>query len=105
MRRARAAEPGGRSEEAGRRTSQRAREGRARGREHRLLSSNSGLPFLLVAFSLALVLLGLALTPAWAVPWRRGARALEERREELGVMGATGVVATVVFFLLIELTK
>ncbi len=68
-------------------------------------SSNSGLPFLLVAFSLALVLLGLALTPAWAVPWRRGAHALEEHREELGVMGATGVVATVVFFLLIELTN
>ena len=68
-------------------------------------SSNSGLPFLLAAFSLALVLLGLALTPAWAVPWRRGARALEEHREELGVMGATGIVATVVFLLLIELTN
>jgi len=68
-------------------------------------SSNSGLPFLLAAFSLALVLLGLALTPVWAVPWRRGARALEDHREELGVMGATGIVATVVFLLLIELTN
>ena len=68
-------------------------------------SSSSGLPFLLVAFSFALVLLGLALTPVWAVPWRRGARALEEHREELGVMGATGIVATMVFFLLIELTN
>jgi hypothetical protein len=68
-------------------------------------SSPSGLPFLLVAFSLALVLFGLALTPEWAVPWRRGARALEAHREELGVMGVTGVVATVVFFLLIEVTK
>jgi hypothetical protein len=68
-------------------------------------SSNSGLPFLVAAFSMALVLFGLALTPAWAVPWRRGARVLEARREELGVMGATGVVATVVFFLLVEVTK
>jgi hypothetical protein len=68
-------------------------------------SSSSGLPFLLATFSLALVLLGLALTPAWAVRWRRGGRALEEHREELGVMGATGVVATAVFFLLIEVTK
>jgi hypothetical protein len=68
-------------------------------------SSDSGLPFLVAAFSLALVLFGLALTPAWAVPWRRGAHALEAHREDLGVMGATGVVATVVFFLLIEVTK
>ena len=68
-------------------------------------SSDWGMAFLITAFSLALLLLGLALTPAWAVPWRRASHKLEARREELGVMGATGFVATLVFFLLVEVTK
>jgi len=90
---------------AARRQRERAKDVLAAGDGNGGPSSPSGLPFLLVAFSLALVLFGLALTPEWAVPWRRGARALEAHREELGVMGAAGMVATVVFFLLIEVTK
>jgi hypothetical protein len=68
-------------------------------------SSDWGLAFLITAFTLALLMLGLALTPAWAVPRGRASRALEARREELGVMGATGFAATLVFFLLVEVTK
>jgi hypothetical protein len=68
-------------------------------------SSSRGLPYILVAFSIALVLLGLALTPARAVPWHRASRVLEDRRDEFGVIGAMGLVATVVFFLLVQVTK
>jgi hypothetical protein len=68
-------------------------------------SSDWGLPFLLGAFSLALLMLGLALVPAWVVPWSRASRALEARRDEFGVMGAMGLVATLAFFLLVEVTK
>jgi hypothetical protein len=68
-------------------------------------TSSWGLPFVLIAFSTALVLLGLALTPARAVPWSRASRVLEDRRDEFGVIGAMGLVATVVFFLLVQVTK
>lgn len=68
-------------------------------------SSSLGLPFLLVVFSAALLMLGLALMPARAVPWSRASRVLEDRRDELGVMGAMGLVATFVFFLLVQVTK
>ena len=67
--------------------------------------SVSALPFRVVAFGLSLAFLGLALTPAWAVPWGRASRALEERRDELGVIGAAGLVATVLFFLLVQATQ
>ena len=68
-------------------------------------SSSWGLPFILIAFSTALVLLGLALMPARAVPWSRASRVLDDRRDEFGVIGAMGLVATVVFFLLVQVTK
>ena len=68
-------------------------------------SSSWGTPFLLVAFSAALLLLGLALTPARAVPWNRASQLLEDRRDEFGFMGAMGLVATFVFFLLVQVTK
>jgi hypothetical protein len=65
-------------------------------------SSSWGTPFLLAAFGGALLLLGLALTPARAVPWSRASQLLEDRRDELGVMGAMSLVATLVFFLLVQ---
>ena len=68
-------------------------------------SSSWGLPFILIAFSTALALLGLALMPARAVPWSRASRVLDDRRDEFGVIGAMGLVATVVFFLLVQVTK
>jgi hypothetical protein len=68
-------------------------------------SSSSALPYVFAAFCAALLLLGLAITPAWAVPWHRASRVLEDRRDELGVIGATSLVATVVFFLLVQVTK
>jgi hypothetical protein len=67
-------------------------------------SGTSALPFLLVACGAALALLGLALTPAWVVPWSHASRVLEEHRDELGVLGAMSLVATVVFFLLVQVT-
>jgi hypothetical protein len=77
----------------------------AAGNEPRSSSPSSGTPFLLVAFSAALFLIGLALMPARAVPWSRAAHLLEDRRDEFGVMGGMGLVATFVFFLLVEVTK
>lgn len=68
-------------------------------------SSSWGLPFLLAVFGAALLMLGLAVTPARAVPWSRASRVLEDRRDEFGVMGAMGLVATFVFFLLVQVTK
>lgn len=68
-------------------------------------SSSSGLLFLLVVFGAALLMVALAVTPARAVPWSRASRVLEDRRDEFGVMGAMGLVATFVFFLLVQVTK
>jgi hypothetical protein len=67
-------------------------------------SSPSALPYLLVAFGAALLMLALALTPARAVPWSRAARVLQDRRDELGVLGAMSFLATVLFFLLVQVT-
>lgn len=66
--------------------------------------SASAVPYLIVAFGAALLLLGLAVMPAAAVPWSRGSRILEDRREEFAVLGAIGLVATVFFFLLGQMT-
>lgn len=68
-------------------------------------SSTFAMPFLLLALGGATLLLGLALTPAAVVPWDRASRALEDRREELGILGAMGLVATLVFFLLVQVTN
>lgn len=65
-------------------------------------SSTSTLPFLLVALATGLLFLGLALTPAWAVRWSRVSHVLEERRDELGVLGAMSIVATALFFVIVE---
>jgi len=66
--------------------------------------SSSALPYLIVTFGAALVMLGLALTPARAVPWSRASRVLQDRRDELGVLGAMSLVATVLFFLIVQVT-
>jgi hypothetical protein len=65
-------------------------------------SSTSTLPFLLVALATGLLFLGLALTPAWAIRWSRVSHVLEERRDELGVLGAMSIVATALFFVIVE---
>ena len=68
-------------------------------------SSGAALPLLLIAFTAAIVMLGLALTPTRAVPWSRASHALEDHRDELGVIGALSLVATMVFFVLVQVTK
>jgi hypothetical protein len=68
-------------------------------------SSSVALPILLLAFLSAVVMLGLALTPTRAVPWNRASHALEDHRDELGVMGFFALVATMVFFVLVQVTK
>jgi hypothetical protein len=65
----------------------------------------SARPFLVAAFGAALLMLGLALTPARAVPWSRAARALSDRRDELGVLGVMSLFATMLFFLLVQVTR
>ena len=59
----------------------------------------SAVPILLAGLFAAVLLLGLAATPVWAVPWSRAARVLEGKREEVAVLGAMGLFATGLFFL------
>ena len=68
-------------------------------------SSSRRMPFLLVAFSAAVLLLGLAGTPARAVPWSRASRVLEDRRDDLGVVGGMVLFASVFFLLLVQVMK
>ncbi len=62
--------------------------------------TSQALPFLLAGFLAGALLLVVALTPARAVPWSRVSRALDDRRQELALLGALGFVATGFFFLL-----
>ena len=68
-------------------------------------ASSVALPILLLAFLSAVVMLGLAMTPTRAVPWSRASHALEGHRDELGVIGFFALVATMVFFVLVQVTK
>jgi hypothetical protein len=61
--------------------------------------TSQALPFLLAGFLVGALLLGVALTPARAVP-SRVSRALDDRRQDLALLGALGLVATGFFFLL-----
>ena len=61
--------------------------------------TSNALPFLLAGLLAGVLLLGMALTPARAVP-SRVSRALDDRRQELALLGALGLVATGFFFLL-----
>ena len=61
--------------------------------------TSKALPFVLAGLLAAALLLGVALTPARAVP-SRVSRALDDRRQELALLGALGLVATGFFFLL-----
>lgn len=56
--------------------------------------------FAFIALGVGVALLGLALVPAYAVPWYRVARALEDRRGEIVLMGALGLFLAAAFFLL-----
>lgn len=62
--------------------------------------TSKALPFLLAGLLAGALLLGAALTPAHTVPWPRAARALHDRRQELALLGAAGLLATGFFFLL-----
>ncbi len=61
--------------------------------------TSKALPFLLAGLLAGALLLGVALTPARVVP-SRVSRALDDRRQELALLGALGLVATGFFFLL-----
>jgi hypothetical protein len=61
--------------------------------------TSQALPFLLAGLLAGALLLGVALAPARAVP-SRYSRALDDRRQELALLGALGLVATGFFFLL-----
>lgn len=62
--------------------------------------TSNALPFLLAGLFAGALLLGAALTPAHTVPWPRAARVLHDRRQELALLGAAGLLATGFFFLL-----
>lgn len=59
----------------------------------------NAVPLLAVGILGAALCLGAALTPARAVPWESASRALHDRRQELALLGALGLVATALFFL------
>ena len=61
--------------------------------------TSKALPFLLTGLLVGVLLLGMALTPARAVP-SRVSRALDDRRQELALLGGLGLVATGLFFVL-----
>jgi hypothetical protein len=67
--------------------------------------SSSALPFLLVAFTAAFVMVGLAFTPARVVPWSRASLMLENHRDELAVLGVMSLVASIVFLALVQVAK
>jgi hypothetical protein len=55
-------------------------------------------PIALAALVVGLLLLGLAFTPAYAVPWYWVERTLVDRREQFMMVGAAGLVAAGVLF-------
>ncbi len=57
------------------------------------------LTFALPMMALALLLLGIVLVPARAVPWPEAARLLADRREQLAIGGLAILEATIVSFL------
>ena len=50
-------------------------------------------------------MLGLAIMPAKAVPWHRASQILEDRRDELAIIGAMSLVGTMLFFVLVQVAK
>ena len=66
-------------------------------------TSAKAAPFLLAGLFGAVFLLGLALTPARAVPSSRASRALEDRREEIAALGAMGLFATGLLFFFVTI--
>jgi hypothetical protein len=60
-------------------------------------------PILLAGLFGAVFLLGLALTPAGAVPWSRASRALDDRREQIAMLGAMGLFATALLFFFVTI--
>ena len=66
-------------------------------------STPNAAPFLLAGLFGAIFLLGLALTPAHAVPWSRASRALDDRREEIAVLGGMGLFATALLFFFVTI--
>ena len=63
-------------------------------------TSGRGIAIVLAGLFSAVALLGLAVTPSHALPWRRAAITLDDKREELVLFGLFGLLATGVFFVL-----
>jgi hypothetical protein len=63
------------------------------------------MPFVATAALAALIILGLALVPAYVVPWHRMSVALEDHREQFAVVGTTALLGAGVVFVLTFLGK
>ena len=61
------------------------------------------MPILLAGLFGAVFLFGLAMTPASAVPWTRVSRALDDRREQIALLGAMGLFATGLLFFFVTI--
>jgi hypothetical protein len=60
-------------------------------------------PILLAGLVAALILLGVSLTPARAVPWPRAAYALERSREQVALLGGAAFLTIGFCFLLLRI--
>jgi hypothetical protein len=63
------------------------------------------MPFVAAAAVAALLILGLALVPAYAVPWYRMSVVLEDHREQFAVVGAMTLLGIAVFLSLTLLSQ
>jgi hypothetical protein len=62
--------------------------------------ANKAMPFVATAAIAALIILGLALVPAYAVPWHRMSIALQDHREQFAVVGGMTLLGAGLFFAL-----
>jgi hypothetical protein len=58
------------------------------------------MPFVTAATIAGLLIIGLALVPAYVVPWHRMSIVLEDHREQLAVVGGMPLVGAAVFLAL-----
>ena len=63
------------------------------------------MPFVAAAAVAALLIIGLALVPAYVVPWYRVSIVLEDHREQFAVVGAATLLGIAVFLSLTFLSQ
>jgi len=65
----------------------------------------SAVPVLALGLFCAAICFAAAMIPARALPWERASRALVDRREDLALLGGSGLGATALLFLFVLVTS